>query len=268
MPPVLPPPPNTVERWAWDYVTGTDLSKKLAPPEVPEGWEERPSPRRIAAPGRPPELSITLRAKKTRGLGSPAGRARALHTFLHHELQAAELMAWALLAFPDTPREFRAGLARIAVDEARHMRMYLAHIERLGHAVGEFPVRDWFWERVPTCTSPAAFVAVMGLGLESANLEHTAAYAARFREAGDEEGARVQELVGLEEIAHVRFGARWFAELVGPLEFETWRRALPSPLTPLLMRGRPLAREARLRGGQPPRFLDELTEWQPESPGS
>ena len=50
----------------------------------------------------------------------------------------------------------------------------------------------------------------MGLGLESANLEHTASFAARFREAGDEEGARVQELVGREEIAHVRFGVTWF----------------------------------------------------------
>ncbi len=263
-----PPAVGTVERWAWDYVTGTELSAKLTPPQVPDTWEERPPPRRLAAPGRPPELSVGGRANKMRGLASKTGRARALHTFLHHELQAAELMAWALLAFPATPREFRAGLVRIALDEARHMRMYHSHIERLGHAIGEFPVRDWFWERVPTCASPTAFVAVMGLGLESANLEHTAAYAARFRLAGDEEGARVQEQVGLEEIAHVRFGARWFEELAGPLEFDAWRRALPPPLTPLLMRGGPLARDARLRGGQPARFLDELSAWQPDSPGS
>jgi len=265
---MMEPAGGTVERWAWDYVTTADLAHKLTPPPVPDAWETDPPPRRIAAPGRPPELAVVARAYKTRGIGSPAGRARALHTFLHHELQAAELMAWAVLAFPEAPQDFRAGLARIAVDEARHMRMYHAHIQRLGHAIGEFPVRDWFWERVPTCASPAAFVAVMGLGLESANLEHTAAYAARFRAAGDEEGARVQELVGAEEIAHVRFGARWFEKLVGPLEFDAWRRALPPPLTPLLMRGRPLARDARLKGGQPSTFLDELTAWQPESPGS
>ena len=90
------------------------------------------------------------------------------------------------------------------------MQIYAAQIERLGFSLGDFAVRDWFWERVPACTDPAAFVAVMGLGLESANLEHTATYAARFREAGDEQGARAQEIVGAEEIAHVRFGARWF----------------------------------------------------------
>ena len=262
------PEAGTVERWCWDYVRATSLADKLAPPPVPSRWEEAPEPRRLASPGRPPELRVVARADKTRGLRSETGRARTLHTFLHHELQAAELMAWAALAFPDTPREFRAGLVRIAQDEIRHMHMYRAHIERLGHRVGEFPVRDWFWERVPTSPDPASFVAVMGLGVESANLEHTASYAARFREAGDEEGARIQEIVGREEIAHVRFGARWFAHFRGAVEFDEWRRALPPPLTPLLMRGRPLQRELRLRAGQPEAFVRELEAWQPESPGS
>ncbi len=177
-------------------------------------------------------------------------------------------MAWALLAFPDTPREFRAGLLRIATDEIRHMKMYAAEIERLGHRIGEFTVRDWFWQRVPTCTGPLAFVALMGLGLESANLEHSASFAARFRAVGDEAGARVQELVGLEEIAHVRFGVRWFTEWSGELTFESWRRALPEPLTPLLMRGLPLRRDARTRAGQPASFQDELEAWTPDAPSS
>ncbi len=176
-------------------------------------------------------------------------------------------MAWALLAFPETPREFREGLVRIALDEVRHMGMYAAQIERLGHRVGEFAVRDWFWERIPACATPASFVAAMGLGFESANLEHTASFAQRFREAGDEEGARVQELVGLDEIAHVRFGARWFRGFVGRLEFDEWRRALPAPLSPMLLRGRPLQRGARLRAGLSDEFLDRLEAWQP-SPGS
>ena len=257
------PEAGTVECWAWDYVLASTLVEKLAPPPVPDRWEASPPARRIAAPGRPPELRLEKKAHKTRGLHSPHGRARALHTFLHHELQAAELMAWALLAFPETPQEFRAGLVRIALDEVRHMHLYQQEITRLGHHVGEFSVRDWFWERVPNCANPASFVAAMGLGFESANLEHTASYAARFRQAGDEEGARVQEIVGREEIAHVRFGARWFAEFRGALAFDTWCAALPAPLSPLLMRGRPLQREARRRAGQPDTFLDALDAWQP-----
>ncbi len=268
MTPPSPPPPGTVERWAWDFVLAETLAAKVAPPPPPETWEQAPPARRLGAPGRPPELRVAARAEKTRGLGSPRGRARVLHTFWHHELQAAELMAWALLAFPETPLAFRRGLVRIAQDEIRHMAIYAAQIERLGHRVGEMPVRDWFWSRVPSCASAASFVAVMGLGLESANLEHSASFAARFREVGDEEGARAQELVGVEEIAHVRFGARWFAELTGGLDFEAWRSALPEPLTPLLMRGNPIQREARLRAGQPARFVEELEAWRPEPPGS
>jgi uncharacterized ferritin-like protein (DUF455 family) len=262
------PPDNTVERWAWDYVLATSLDVKLRPPPAPASWEDKPAPRRIPAPGRPAELRVVPRATKKRGVGSPGGRAQALHTFLHHELQAAELMMWALLAFPETPRAFREGLVRIAQDEVRHMNLYSTEITRLGHRVGDFVVRDWFWERVPACKDAAAFVAVMGLGLESANLEHSASFAARFREAGDLEAAHVQEIVGREEVVHVRFGARWFKTFTGGLDFESWRRALPAPLSPWLMRGRPLARQARLRAGFPPSFLDDLDAWQPDAPGS
>lgn len=262
------PPPGTVERWAWEYVFSDSLATKLAPAPVPTAWEETPTPRRIASPGRPQELVVAEKAEKTRGLRNPRARARLLHTFFHHELQAAELMAWAVLAFPDTPREFRAGLIRIALDEVRHMNMYRAHIERLGAKIGEFPVRDWFWSRVPRCLDATSFVAVMGLGLESANLEHSALFAARFRDVGDEEGAHVQELVGLEELAHVRFGTKWFQEFTGALDFATWQRALPPPLSPMLMKGETLQRAARKRAGQTDAFLDELAAWQPEPRGS
>jgi uncharacterized ferritin-like protein (DUF455 family) len=262
------PKPGTVERWAWDYVVSTSLDAKLRPPPIPEAWEERPAPRRLEGPGRPPELRVLSRAGKARGLSTERGRAQALHAFFHHELQAAELMAWALLAFPDTPLEFKTGLLRIAQDEIRHMHMYAAEIERLGHRVGDFTVRDWFWQRVPTCADPVAFVALMGLGLESANLEHAASFAARFRAVGDTQGADVQEKVGLEEIAHVRFGVRWFTHFRGELTFESWRRALPEPITPLLMRGLPLRRDARTRAGQPESFQDELERWKPDAPSS
>ena len=97
---------------------------------------------------------------------------------------------------------------------------------------------------------------------------------ARFKEglrrhdAGDEEGARLQEQVGREEIAHVRFGVTWFRAFRSTFDFDTWQRALVPPLSPLLMRGQPLQREARRRAGQSEDFLAELEAWQPDSPGS
>lgn len=147
------------------------------------------------------------------------------------------------------------------------MRLYAAEIDRLGHRIGDFAVRDWFWQRVPGCSQVQSFVAVMGLGLESANLDHSASLACELRAAGDEQAARVQDVVGLEEIAHVRFGVRWFTAFTGRLDFDSWRRALPAPLSPLLMRGRPLRRDARERAGQPAEFIDELERWTPDERG-
>jgi uncharacterized ferritin-like protein (DUF455 family) len=264
-------PGETIERWAHDYVTSRSLAHKLAPPPLPTGSVPS-APRRLSTPGRPPELVCTWdkykAPKSAAALKSDEKRAHLLHTFLHHELQAAELMAWALLAFPDTPLPFRRGLLNICLDEVRHMNLYAEHIARLGFAVGAFPVRDWFWQRAPAAESASAFLALMSLGFEAGNLDHSARYVAMFREAGDERAASLQELVGHEERAHVAFGAHWFRTFTGTLDFANWRDALPSPLSPMVMRGRPLARAARREAGLSDAFLDELETWQPESRGS
>lgn len=258
------PPPGTVERWAWDYVRTTDLSLKLAPPRPPERWEASPPARRLAGPGRPAALVLSPHSLKTPGpeaLRAPSRRAQLVHTFLHHELQAAELMAWAVLAFADAPRPFRGGLVHIALDEVRHMAMYRAHLAALGHEYGDFPVRDWFWERVPAAPTPAHFVAVLGVGFEGANLDHTARFAERFRAAGDEEGARLQERIGAEEIPHVRFAWRWLRRWAAGADFAAWTAHLTPPLSPLLMRGKPMDRASRRRAGLPDPFLDQLAAW-------
>jgi uncharacterized ferritin-like protein (DUF455 family) len=54
----------------------------------------------------------------------PHKRAIAHHILANHELQALEVMAWVLLAFPDAPTEFRHGLARVMADEQRHTKMH------------------------------------------------------------------------------------------------------------------------------------------------
>src|SRR2546430_2292140 len=76
---------------------------------------------RIAAPGRPTELAIVAgrqaRVPPVAGMRDPAQRARILHALANHELQAIELFAWAVLAYPDTPVAFRRGLVAILADE-------------------------------------------------------------------------------------------------------------------------------------------------------
>jgi uncharacterized ferritin-like protein (DUF455 family) len=261
-----PYPDETIERWAWDYLTSVELEHKRAPPPPPRAWAEGAPPHRIARPGRPPELRVTTRAPKSPGpeaRRAPERRASLLHTFMHHELQAAELMCWAVLAFADAPEAFRAGLVGVARDEIRHLAMYEAHLAALGHRFGDFPVRDWFWERIPGAASPVGFVAALGVGLEGANLDHTARFAERFRAIGDEAGALLQERVGAEEVPHVRFALRWFQRWTGGCDFAVWSSHLPPPLSPLLMRGAPLNHAARRASGMPQAFVDALERWSP-----
>ena len=268
---------RTVEAWCLALIETREWKDKLTPPPPPDlrrdaSWEVAPPPRPTIRPGRPAELRVVGRSPKTPRAGALERRevrAGLVHTFLHHELQAAELFAWAVLAFPATPRAFRAGLVGLCRSELEHLALYVAHLERLGHAVGDFPVRDWFWERVGHCPDAASFVALLGLGLEGANLEHTTRFGAWFRAAGDEDGARILEQVAEEEVAHVAFASRWFERLTGePLDYDRWRALLPAPLTPALLRGTPLNRAARRRAGLDERFLERLEAEPPASGGA
>ncbi len=259
-----------VESWAEHYVLSTELSFKVAPPAVPTQFRVAAPPVRLAAPGRPSEFRTAKRGERTpklEALKEPHYRARALHAFFHHELQAAELMCWALLAFADAELEFRKGLLGICLDEIRHMNLYREHIERLGSKLGDFGVRDWFWKRVPACQTKLAFVSVMGMGLEAANLEYAGDFAMRFRVVGDERGAAIQERIAKEEIAHVSFAVRWFARWTGGCDFETWAKELPPPLSPWVMHGSPIAEGARKRAGMSAEFVAALAAYVPEPKG-
>jgi uncharacterized ferritin-like protein (DUF455 family) len=257
----------TIERFCAEFIRSSCAEQKLAPAAPPDSraeasWESEPVALRIEIPGRPAGWRVVSRspsAPRPDALRSREARARLLHTFVHHELQAAELFAWAVLAFPRTPREFRAGLVRLCKEELAHLALYRGLLRRDGHEFGDFPVRDWFWQRVPSCATPEAFVALQGLGLEGANLEHSRRYAEAFRAAGDDEGASVLEKVERDEVGHVAFAARWFEHFTdAPLDYDRWRSALPSPLTPAVLQGRPLNRRARQSAGLDDAFLARL----------
>src|SRR5690606_25593870 len=137
------------------------------------------------------------------------------------------------------------------------------YLQAAGYALGDFPVRDWFWDRVPTVTSIESFIALLGMGLEAANLEHTLRFADWFRFAGDEPAAIIQDQIGREEVAHVGFATRWFSQLKGGVEFDAFKSALPPPLSPMVLRGKTLARERRARAGMPSKFIDALAAYRP-----
>ena len=258
-----------VEGWAAYYLATDELAIKMAPPVPPKNFGEH-APRRVPGPGRPAQFRQAKRGERTprlEALKEPYYRARTLHTFFHHELQAAELMCWALLSFSDAELEFRRGLLGIIFDEIRHMNLYREHIEALGCSIGDFGVRDWFWRRVPACSSKIAFVAVMGMGLEAANIEYAADFASRFRAVGDELGAAIQDRIALEELGHVRFGTHWFKVWTGGCDFERWSLELPAPFSPWVMHGNPINESARLSAGMTEEFVLALRAYVPSPKG-
>ncbi|MCH2108073.1 MAG: ferritin-like domain-containing protein [Polyangiaceae bacterium] len=254
---------STMEDWARFFIRTESLAVKSTPPPMPSVWQESADAIDLS-PGRPTELSLTRKlpqSVKLSQLRDPDVRAQVMHKFWHHELSAAELMAWAILRFPSAPEKFKKGLAKIARDELRHMKLYENYLLERGYRLGTFPIRDWLWERVQFVESPLQFVALLGIGFEGANLDHAERFERMFRESGDLEAAGIQAQVGREEVPHVRFAAYWFESWTGGLDFSSWREQLPSDLGPNAVQGKVLSKAARQKANLSPNFLHELREW-------
>ena len=249
--------------YARSIVTSLTLEAKLEPP--PDGLvlEDAGLPLVLAAPGRPPGLVIVpsrqAKVPPIEGMRDPSQRARILHALANHELQAIELFAWALLAFPDAPTAFRRGLVAILADEQRHLELYRARLAAHRVAFGDFPVTGHFWNKLDHLTGPLEFVCAMSLTFENANLDFAGDYAAAARAAGDDATAAALERVHADEIGHVHFGWVWMQKLAGDRDpWLTYTAHLHPPLGPHRARGARFDREARQRAGLDERFIDAL----------
>ena len=243
-----------------------ELEAKLSPPPS-DLTDHQPGPAlRLAHPVRPADLQIVsarqTKVPSTSGMPDPSQRVRILHALANHELQAVELFAWALLAFPEAPEEFRHGLLRILRDEQRHTRMYKARVEAMGARFGDFPVSGYFWNKVEHLHSPLEFICAMSLTFENANLDHTVELAAAARRAGDAKSAAVIEQVHRDEITHVAFGWHWLGHFKGEDDsaWETYRRSLTWPLRPAKARGPKFHRDGRESAGLADDFISQLEE--------
>src|SRR5262249_6149874 len=154
-----------------------------------------------------------------------------LHALANHELQAIELFAWALLAFPGAPNPFRRGLVAILADEQRHFGLYAERLAALGVEFGDHPVTGHFWNKLDHMTSPLAFACAMGLTFEAATLDFAGAYAAAARACGDDATARALDQVHADEIRHVHFGWTWLRRLAP--DMDPWPAYLANVRPPL-----------------------------------
>ncbi len=269
--------------WAWRVLTGDTLADKLAPPVTdPEGGSQAGSEGAAEGegsavlreargpipevPGRPVGLGLLPPGLAARSpfpaehtLHEPEARGRALHFFANHELLALELLALALIRFPEAPAAFRRGLVGIAADEQRHLASYLTRMATVGVRFGDLPVNRYFWDALAGA-SPIQLVAGLSLTFEQANLDFAAHYAAAFRRVGDDDTARVLDAVLADEIRHVGHGLAWFDTWRDPAlsRWEAWVGALPPPLTPARAKGTRFHRAPREAAGLDPDTITRL----------
>ena len=229
------------------------------------GWrDDAPGPATGAPklPGRPPSLALDVQRERVafpgvHELDQAGTRGRVLHFFANHELLAVELMALALLRFPEAPAAFRAGLVRTIEEEQAHLRLYLDRMAQDGVTLGEIPVSSFFWDALSSMDHPMDFVVGMSLTFEQANLDYARYYADAFAQAGDRDSAAVLDRIHREEIGHVKHGHAWFQRWRdrSMSDFDAYRAALPPLLAPSRARGKVFDLEGRRQAGLSEAFI-------------
>ncbi len=189
-------------------------------------------------------------------------RGLALHFFANHELLAIEMMAAALLVYPDVNKEsilFKKGLVKTIQDEQKHLKLYLVRMKDFGIELGEFPLNDFFWRSMEKCSTPSHFYSAMAMTFESANLDFAQYYEKSFINVEDFETAKIMRIVYEDEISHVALGAHWLNHWRGDVQL--WKYFvdhLPGVMTPARSKGIHFDRNSRIRAGLDDAFLDQL----------
>lgn len=248
-----------------------DLEKKLEWPTSDLTDESPGEVLRVETPGRPPNLEFAERRAapvmpKPGAFTDAHRRGVAHHIMANHELQALEVMAFVLLAFPEAPTDFRFGLAEIMRDEQRHTRMHMQRSESLGVPFGSQKVNCYIWKKAQSFTSVMDYIAGLPLTFEGCNLDHTCEFAGFFDKVGDSKSAALMRAIHRDEIEHVRFGIEWLRRLKDPRQsdWDAYESHLHWPLRPAKSVGNEFQREARLKAGLTEAFVDRLESVDPE----
>lgn len=257
-----------LREWATRVFSADSLEEKLlAPPGgLKDLTDHQPgSPVAWTRPPRPSHLQIAGKTQRKKfphptSLEREEMRARCLHVFANHELMALEMMAWALLAFPQADSSFRKGLANILLDEQRHFRLYCERLEVMGVKFGDLPVNDHFWRSAGYITSPLDWVCTMHLTFEQCNLDHAPYFGRLFAEVEDHASAGLMKTIFEDEIRHVRFGSRWLKHYQPPQTslFDVYQAHCTTGNPPARAMGPEFQEEARRAAGLDEDYIQRL----------
>lgn len=224
----------------------------------------------IANPGRTERLKFDNEQTKFPRAASfihEERRGLALHFFANHELLAIEMMAAALLIYPDTPElmPFKKGLIKTIQDEQKHLKLYLNRMKDFKVELGDFPLNDFFWRSMEKLKTPSHFYSAMALTFESANLDFAQYYEKCFAEVEDFETAKIMRIVFEDEISHVALGAHWLNQWRADKDlWNYYKEHLPGVMTPARGKGIHFDRLSRVKAGLDENFINELDAFRDE----
>lgn len=257
-----------IGEYALLVLTSPTLSGKLRPPTGPiydrrpdalsehaEALSAPPRDRAIALRGRPPRRKAFPRRRQ---LKDPAARARALHFFANHELLAIEILARALLVFPEAPKAWRRETLLTLRDEQIHLALYIERMSELGLNFGDLPLNDYLWRRALDCRRLQDFIAFFSLAVEGANIDHAHDFMQLFRELEDPRSAEVMSRILRDEIEHVRRGLRAYPEPEEGSLYQALCQDLIFPMSPGRCRGPQIHHAGRRAAGFDEAFLHSL----------
>ena len=258
------------KEWAQKLLLGNDLEDKLQQVKNLEINFDYPKQEFLIPknPGRNHRLQFDNKQIKFPKRGSfhqDDRRALALHFFANHELLAIEMMAAALIKYPDLNDDdllMKKGLIKTIHDEQKHLKLYLNRMEKLGIQLGDFPLNDFFWRQQENLKTPINFYSLMALTFESANLDFAIYYEMCFSEVEDKESAKIMQIVYEDEISHVALGVKWLNQwrAAKPL-WDYYFLNLPFPITPARSKGVNFNRGARFKAGLSDDFITILENY-------
>jgi uncharacterized ferritin-like protein (DUF455 family) len=256
-----------LREWAVRILSADILEEKLGTPDPLTDFDPG-APLRFKEPSRPAGMHFQRHTSREKlptfhEHRHPDKRAVCLHRFAGHELLAVEIMAQALLAFPNAPKRFRKGIANTLKEEQGHVRLYIERMEALGLKFGDLPLYRHFWAYVPHLTCPVRYLSVMSLTFEMANLDFAPMYGDSFSRVGDETSAALMQRILEDEISHVSFGMNWLKKLKQPEipEWDVWEQNLPPLMTPKRAKGFVFQEAPRRRAGVSEEWVQRLKSY-------
>jgi uncharacterized ferritin-like protein (DUF455 family) len=246
----------------------TDIEQKLVLTEALaadwqaghfDGRDEAPISLSCGVPLRPeqvPPQRVPQRSPK-----SPEGRVRLLHAIVHIEFTAINLALDHAARFRGLPEAYYGDWIGVAAEEVYHFKLLRQRLQALGHDYGDFPAHGGLWHMAEkTRHDVLARMALVPRLLEARGLDATPAIQRGLEAAGDDETARLLDIILRDEIGHVGLGDRWFRHLCAErgLAVESTYRQLLLELDAPWPQG-PLNETARLAAGFSPAELAELS---------